>query len=398
MDRDGTLIVERDYLTAPDRVELLPGAINGLQHLRKLGLGVVLVTNQSAIGRGMLDWAQLDSIHRRMNHLLAEAGDAINAIYVCPHTPEDACVCRKPKPDLVLRAARDLNFDEKQSFVIGDKNCDVELGKCLGAISILVRTGYGSEHLRRGLAKPDLVARDLEEAAEIIGLILEGRADGMKDDSQGLFAGAPELVRTHLLGCISTTRSLLDESSPDILTAGARIALSLRKGGKLLLCGNGGSAADCQHIAAELVSVLTQDFLRPGLPAIAMTTDSSILTASANDFGFEGIFERQVQALGRTGDVVLGISTSGNSENVLRALRYAKANGMSTVALTGVSGGKIAGLADITICVPSASVQHIQESHIAIGHILCALVERTLFSDAAVQDGHYPFAAVSGPE
>jgi D-sedoheptulose 7-phosphate isomerase len=121
-----------------------------------------------------------------------------------------------------------------------------------------------------------------------------------------------------------------------------------------------------------------------------MTADSSILTASANDFGYDGIFERQVQALGRAGDTVLGISTSGNSENVLRAMRYAKANRISTLALTGASGGKIAAVADVTVRVPSASVQHIQESHIAIGHILCGLVERTLFSKGAVRAAPEP--------
>jgi len=112
-----------------------------------------------------------------------------------------------------------------------------------------------------------------------------------------------------------------------------------------------------------------------------MTTDSSILTASANDFGYDGIFERQVQALGKPGDVVVGISTSGNSENVFRALRYASHNGMRSICLTGASGGRIGKVAEISICVPSVSVQHIQEAHITIGHILCDLVERTLFRE-----------------
>jgi D-sedoheptulose 7-phosphate isomerase len=110
-----------------------------------------------------------------------------------------------------------------------------------------------------------------------------------------------------------------------------------------------------------------------------MTTDSSILTAIANDFGYEGIFERQVQALGKPGDVVVGISTSGNSENVLRAICYAARNRMRSICLTGASGGRIAKAAEITICVPSANVQHIQEAHITIGHILCDLVERSLY-------------------
>ncbi len=177
---------------------------------------------------------------------------------------------------------------------------------------------------------------------------------------------------------IATKQRLLSACETEILSASARVAASLRSGGKLLLCGNGGSAADCQHVAAELVSVLTQDHPRPGLAAIALTTDSSFLTASANDFGFDGVFERQVQALGRPGDTVMGISTSGNSENVLRAIRYGRRHEIATIALTGEHGGKLLGEAEICIRVPSRVVMHIQESHLMIGHIICDLVERAL--------------------
>lgn len=197
----------------------------------------------------------------------------------------------------------------------------------------------------------------------------------------GLWDGATQLLRNHLLTSIETKQQVLETCEADILAAASRITSSLRGGGKVLLCGNGGSAADCQHIAAELVSVLTQDFVRPGLPAIALTTDSSILTASANDFGFAGVFERQVQALARPGDVVIGISTSGNSENTLRALHFAGAHGIHTIALTGASGGKMAAAAEIAIRIPSQSAAHIQEAQITVGHILCAIVERSLFSE-----------------
>jgi len=196
-----------------------------------------------------------------------------------------------------------------------------------------------------------------------------------------LVRDAATRLRTHLLGSIATKQRLLEECEPSILNAAAMIVSSLRTGGKLLLCGNGGSAADCQHIAGELVSVLNQSFPRPGLAALAMTTDSSILTASANDFGYEGIFERQTQALARPGDVLIGISTSGNSENVVRALRYAAAHDVRTLVLTGASGGKMTDVAEIAIRVPSAVVQHIQEAHITIGHVLCDLVEQTMFGE-----------------
>jgi D-sedoheptulose 7-phosphate isomerase len=190
-------------------------------------------------------------------------------------------------------------------------------------------------------------------------------------------------LRRHIEGSIETKRKLLESGADTILEAAGVVAESLKGGHKILLCGNGGSAADAQHIAAEFVSVLNQSFPRPGLAAIALTTDTSILTASANDFGFAGVFERQTQALGQPGDVLIGISTSGNSENVLRALDYARTHGMRTIGLTGDAACKLAGAAEIVIRVPSSVTQFVQESHLMIGHILCDVVEQTLFGPAA---------------
>jgi D-sedoheptulose 7-phosphate isomerase len=189
-----------------------------------------------------------------------------------------------------------------------------------------------------------------------------------------------ETAREHLLRSVAVKQAVAENCTADIVQAAQAMIECFKNDGKILLCGNGGSAGDCQHIAAEFVSVLSQDFVRPGLAAIALTTDSSFITANANDFGFEGIFERQVQALGRPGDVVVGISTSGNSKNVLCAMKYARERDIKTIALTGGTGGQMAGIADIAVKVPSTDTQMIQESHISIGHILCALVELGLFN------------------
>ena len=185
-------------------------------------------------------------------------------------------------------------------------------------------------------------------------------------------------VREYLLESASVQQKVSDSCVESILAAGNLIADSFRSGGKLLLCGNGGSAADCQHMATELVSRLTADFVRPGLPAIALTTDTSFLTAYANDTGFKGVFERQVQALGNPGDVLVGISTSGNSENVIRAVEAARGSKIHVIALTGISG-RLGEMADVAISVPSTNTQFVQESHLAIEHILCELVERAVF-------------------
>lgn len=195
-----------------------------------------------------------------------------------------------------------------------------------------------------------------------------------------------ETLRAYLQESADTKRRTAEECEDPILAAADLIAQSFRAGSKLLICGNGGSAADCQHMAAEFTSRLTKSFDRPGLPAIALTTDTSFLTAFANDCGFDGVFERQVQALGRPGDVVLGISTSGNSPNVVRAVRAARAGGLRSIVLTG-AGGQLASLADVAISVPSTDTQHIQETHLAIEHLICWFVERDLFASPALVNG-----------
>jgi D-sedoheptulose 7-phosphate isomerase len=151
----------------------------------------------------------------------------------------------------------------------------------------------------------------------------------------------------------------------------------LRQGGKIVLAGNGGSAADAQHIAGELVSRFAFD--RPGLPALALTTDSSILTAIGNDYGYEKLFSRQIQALGNVGDVFIGYSTSGTSANILRAFEESRARGLLCVGLTGSRIGPMHELCDYLLAVPSMDTPKIQEGHLVIGHILCGLVEQSLF-------------------
>jgi len=155
------------------------------------------------------------------------------------------------------------------------------------------------------------------------------------------------------------------------------LARTFREGHKVILFGNGGSATDASHIAAEFVNRFLID--RPPLPAIALNTDIAVLTSISNDFGYDQIFSKQLTALGHEGDVVIGISTSGNSPNVIKALDLAKKNGMKTVVMTGGAGGKMANLADYTFIVSSRHTPHIQETHITLGHILCQLVDEELF-------------------
>jgi D-sedoheptulose 7-phosphate isomerase len=172
----------------------------------------------------------------------------------------------------------------------------------------------------------------------------------------------------------------LKECSNDIFKAADIIKNAFSKGNKVMFCGNGGSAADSQHLATELVIRLSHDIKRPAFGAIALTTDSSNLSAGGNDIGFENVFARSVEGLGREGDVLVAISTSGNSPNVIKAIVMAKSKKIVTIGFLGGTGGKIKNITDMNIVIPSNNTQRIQESHITVGHIICEIVERELYS------------------
>lgn len=174
-------------------------------------------------------------------------------------------------------------------------------------------------------------------------------------------------------------KEILEKCENEINSAVDLLVNCYKNGKKLLLVGNGGSAADCQHIATELMIRLSHHIKRPALPAIALTTDSSNLTAGGNDIGYENVFARNVEGLGNEGDVLWAISTSGNSPNIIRAIEVAKSKKMYVLGLTGSTGGKMNNLCDVLIRVPSENTQRIQEGHLTIEHIICELVELELY-------------------
>lgn len=168
LDRDGTIIKERHYLSDPLQVELIPGVASGLRHLRDLGLGLVVITNQSAVGRGYLSTSRLGLIHKRLSELLEAEGVYLNGIYACLHTPQDDCSCRKPRTGLLELAARESDFESRSCFVIGDQVSDVGLGERAGATTFWVRTSYGAELVREGTCPSDYIVDSLFDAAQII--------------------------------------------------------------------------------------------------------------------------------------------------------------------------------------------------------------------------------------
>ena len=190
-----------------------------------------------------------------------------------------------------------------------------------------------------------------------------------------------EKIKESLRGSLEVLQSMLDdEFLINSINFAAKICIeALSSGNKILLAGNGGSAADCQHIAGELVSRF--EFDRPGLPAMALTVDSSILTAIGNDYGYEKLFARQLQALAKPGDVFFAYSTSGKSPNILKALEFAKSSGIPTIGFTGNRQGPMNNLCDHLLAVPSSETPKIQEAHLVLGHIICGLIENSIFPE-----------------
>ncbi len=199
-------------------------------------------------------------------------------------------------------------------------------------------------------------------------------SDGLTDRTR-----YEEVVLDIMLYSARLKETVARQNSTVIVAMARMIAGTFEDGGKVLICGNGGSAADAQHLATELTIRYRSSVDRPALPAIALSTDTSALTAGANDLGYDAVFARLVEAYGREGDIMLALSTSGNSQSVLNALNYARQQGMKTLALLGGDGGLLKGLADLEIIVPhSGSADRVQECHITIGHVLIDLVERML--------------------
>lgn len=182
-----------------------------------------------------------------------------------------------------------------------------------------------------------------------------------------------KIISNEFQAHLETINKVIETMEEDLDRASTLVLKTLKKGNKILLCGNGGSAADAQHIAAELTGRYKSD--RRGLPAIALTTDTSAITSIANDYGYERVFDRQIEALANKGDLIVGISTSGNSQNILNALKLAKKLECSTLGLTGKNGGEMNEVCDVNLIVPSDDTPRIQEMHILFGHIICQVVD-----------------------
>lgn len=393
LDRDGVINADTGYVHTREEFVFLPGIFSLVRAARAAGHLVVVVTNQAGIGRGYYSEAQFHELMDWVKARFREQGGDLDAVYFCPDHPAHGIgryrrdsAWRKPGPGMLLQAAREHGIDLTRSVMVGDSPKDMEAGRAAGIGTLLYVGGEGSPEGARKVA--DLAG---VEAALFPGPT-EVEAGGVmrKSHIQKVVAGCP------------AAGSLADALAASV----AMLAECVRSGGKILVCGNGGSAADAEHIVGELMkgfllprplldkeaAALEAAFpgeaealrvnLQRAVPAVSLVASVSLATAFANDVAAEYIFAQQVFGLGKPGDVLWGISTSGNSRNILHAMRVARAYGVRTLGFTGRDGGAMAMLSDVEVRVPLWETPAIQELQLPLHHAVCAELEAELFGNA----------------
>jgi D-sedoheptulose 7-phosphate isomerase len=368
LDRDGVLNQEapdRGYVREPEAFHWLPTALEGLVILSRAGVRISIATNQSGVGRGLMTLEQLHAVHERMRRDAKQAGVDLENVFFCPHAPDAGCDCRKPATGLIKAAIARSGIHPDDTVVVGDDLRDLEAAQRSGVAAVLLRTGKGrsNEARVRDLGVP--IYNDLPAFARAI------LADTLSTETQDNMT-IHQVFAEHA----SVMTQAAAELPPVLERIVALFDQCMRGGHKILACGNGGSACDSQHLVAELVGRFRDE--RRALPAVALTADTAILTAVGNDYGYERVFARQVEALGQQGDLLLAISTSGNSPNVVQAARTARGLGCVVVAFTGAQGGKLTEHADVVLRAPSTVVARIQEVHALSIHIIADALDALL--------------------
>lgn len=393
LDRDGTINEYVGFLRETGQFQLLDGVSEAIKKINQSGYLAVVVTNQPVIARGEVTYEGLQEIHNKMETLLGKDGAYLDGIYYCPHHPDSGfegelkelkinCECRKPKPGLLLQAAKDLNIDLEQSWMIGDGRNDILAGKNAGCKTALI----GNEDFGQDITVKSLLAF----ADKVIGQTIHEQLN------EKIYAHLELLVERY---------PVLQSCKEDILNAYYILEEAFSRESKLLIAGNGGSAADSEHIVGELMKGfklsrkpdsdfrkkiieedkelggVLADNLQGALPAIALDGHTALSTAYMNDCEPLLCFAQQVNGYGKEGDVFLGISTSGNSKNILYAAVTAHTKGMKVIGLTGEKESKLSEKADVCIRVPQTETYMIQELHLPVYHCLCLMLEDKFFGE-----------------
>ncbi|TAK22363.1 MAG: D-glycero-beta-D-manno-heptose 1,7-bisphosphate 7-phosphatase [Chloroflexota bacterium] len=365
LDRDGVINENRDeYVLSWDQFSFIDGSIAAIKRLTEAGWPVVVVTNQSAIGRGLVRRRTVDDIHVRMCTTISAAGGNITRVMLCPHRPDAGCRCRKPRPGMLRAAARDLGIDLSSSILIGDSATDIAAAHAAGARAILVQTGRGrraTEELDSDVRTATMIVRDLVEAVDHI----------LDASSASAAEAVPGGETRRYFESVAEALVRIDGRAVDRLVEAIRRARD--RGGTVYTLGNGGSAATASHLALDIAKN-TRRPDRRAIRAFALTDNAGLVTAWANDSHYDEVFSAQLEAVARPEDLVIAVSGSGNSNNVLRAIAVANGHGADTFGITGFAGGQLAQVARDCVIVPSDNMQVVEDGHLAITHaVMCAL-------------------------
>jgi D-sedoheptulose 7-phosphate isomerase len=340
-DRDGVINerIPNGYVTSWEQFRFVDGIVAAVASLAELGLPIIVVSNQACVGKGLLDESGLESITRRFVAALEGGGGRVDAVYYCPHRPDEMCGCRKPKPGLLEQGSRDWRIDLGRSVLVGDSATDLDAAAAVGCRAVLFDPA--------GEPAPDIAAT--------VSHLLRGK-ERMREHFLRQY-------KKDLLAAIETVD--LEKVSEAIGVLGK----ARDEGRRIFVCGNGGSASTASHFACDLGKGAS--FNHPKRFRIIALTDSlPTLTAYSNDVGYDCAFVEQLKNFAEPGDTVMAISGSGNSTNVIRALEYGKSIGCRTIALTGRDGGKLGPLAELNIRVSNPHMGRIEDVHVSVLHMV----------------------------
>lgn len=444
LDRDGVINANRaDHVKSWDEFEFLPGARETIARLTRAGVRVFVVSNQAIVNRGIVSAEQVDAIHQAMVDEIERVGGRIHGIAYCPHRPDESCACRKPQPGLLFQLADDHEIDLADALLVGDALSDLEAGRAAGCATVLVLTGRGRDQVAQAGAEGHHGLPVAVDLAEVADLLLSLAADQPITGSEGLnlfsirVEGGPrsstgpiahsfpssallddgltgpatdlemhmlelapleattlttavvqpakaKTVRTRAMDYLAELQSVLALVPAEALGQAIAMLLEARATGKrVYIMGNGGSSSTASHFVCDLVKTARVEGFDP-IKAFALTDNTPLLTAWANDKAFDDSFSEQIYALAEPDDVVIGISASGNSPNILAGLEAATARGARTISLVGFDGGRARELSEVSIHIQADHYGLVEDTHSALTHAIAAAVKDALETEARI--------------
>lgn len=390
LDRDGTIIVDSGYVGSVDDVVFLDGAVEAIARLNAANVPVAVVSNQAGVARGLYELEDVALVHKHIGAEMARLGAHVDAWFFCPYHPDGTVPAfsrisadRKPGPGMALAAAEALGMDLSVSWVVGDRESDVGMARAVGARPVLIASEAeglvvdGVTHVSSLAAAVDVILSESDARTGGSTSLPEPSFPRRRYDDAATFARAYAVELASAMASVDTTRF---EAAARILNA------AYDRGATVFSCGNGGSASIANHFQCDHVKGV-----RVGTGLLtrvqSLSANVEILSAIANDNGYENVFDFQLESQARPGDVLVAVSSSGRSPNIVRALEWCAKNGVETVAFTGFTGGPARELATVAIHVDSGNYGVIEDSHQACMHLLAQYVRQSRMAtrDVAAQ-------------